>query len=53
MAKAVVIFEGGSRNCEDRKTSGRRPNVTLLVVRKTSVDMSEKPEHAVLRLHLK
>lgn len=44
MAKAVVIIQGGSRNGEDGKSSGRRPNVTLLVVRKTSVGISEKPE---------
>jgi len=39
VAKAVEVFQGGSRNGEDGKSSGRWPNVTLLAVRKTSVDI--------------
>lgn len=53
MAKTVGIFKGGSRYSADGKSAGRRPNVTLLMARKTSIDISEKPEQSVLILHLK
>lgn len=53
MAKAVEIFQGGSRNCEDGKSSGRQPSVIQSVVRKRPADISEKLEQSLLRLHLK